>query len=310
MGSGTLFALPQLNMDRNLHRLVAALSGVIAATLILNWAGAASFNSSVVADQAAERGVPILLYHRFGPVAADGMTVTTAVFESHLRFLRDNGYTVIPLRTVVDWVRGKGPPPPPRSVVITVDDAHRTVMTEMLPLVLRYRVPVTLFVYPSAISNASYAMTWEQLRQLRQTGWFDIQSHTFWHPNFKAEKRRLAPDAYARLVEAQLLKPKVILKNRLGVDADLLAWPFGIHDPELMEYAARAGYVAAFTIERGRAKPADNPMDLPRYLLSNSDRGTAFALIVGGGLPDMSSNRAAATNNGQGATPVSSGSSR
>jgi len=45
------------------------------------------------------------------------MTITTAVFESHLRFLRDNGYTVIPLRTLVDWVRGKGPAPPPRSAV-------------------------------------------------------------------------------------------------------------------------------------------------------------------------------------------------
>jgi peptidoglycan/xylan/chitin deacetylase (PgdA/CDA1 family) len=283
---------------------------VIAVTLIAGLAGAANSNRSVDQTQTAERGVPILLYHRFGPVLADSMTITTAVFEAHLRFLRDHGYTVVPLRTVVDWVRGKGPPPPPRSVVITVDDAHRSVATEMLPLVLRYRVPVTLFVYPSAISNASYAMTWEQLRQLQETGLFDIQSHTFWHPNFKVEKRRLAPEAYARLVQTQLLKPRAILKNRLGVDTDMLAWPFGIHDPELMESAARAGYVAAFTIERARAQPGENPLDLPRYLLSNADRGTAFALIVDGGLPDMRSNRAATTRNGQGAMPVSSGSSR
>jgi peptidoglycan/xylan/chitin deacetylase (PgdA/CDA1 family) len=200
-----------------------------------------------------ERGVAILLYHRFGPTVADSMTITTAVFESHLRFLRDNGYTVIPLRALVDWVRGTGPPPPPRSVAITVDDAHRTVFTDMLPLVIRYRVPVTLFVYPSAISNASYAMTWEQLRQLHQTGLFDIQSHTFWHPNFKVEKRRLTPDAYAKLVNTQLLKARAAIKQHLGVDVDMLAWPFGIHDQELIDHAVRAGYVAAFTIERGRA---------------------------------------------------------
>jgi peptidoglycan/xylan/chitin deacetylase (PgdA/CDA1 family) len=121
---------------------------------------AAPSNAPVAAQETAERGVPILLYHRFGPVAADRMTIATGVFESHLRFLRDNGYTVIPLRTLVDWLRGQAPASPPRSVVITADDAHRTVATEMAPLVVRYHVPVTLFVYASAISNASYAMTW------------------------------------------------------------------------------------------------------------------------------------------------------
>jgi Polysaccharide deacetylase len=50
---------------------------------------------------------------------------------------------------------------------------------------------VTLFVYPSAVSNAAYALTWEQLRELQATGLVDIQSHTYWHPNFREEKRRL-----------------------------------------------------------------------------------------------------------------------
>ena len=47
--------------------------------------------------------VPILLYHRFGPTVADGMTMKTSVFEEHLKYLRDNGYKVIPLRQLVDW---------------------------------------------------------------------------------------------------------------------------------------------------------------------------------------------------------------
>src|SRR5512143_1369016 len=92
--------------------------------------------------------VPILLYHRFGPVAADSMTVTTTLFESHLRYLRDNGYQVVPLRDVVDHFLGKRGAPPPRSVAITVDDGHISVYREMFPLVKRYRVPAALFIYP------------------------------------------------------------------------------------------------------------------------------------------------------------------
>ena len=133
--------------------------------------------------------VPILLYHRFGPTVADGMTVTTPVFEEHLKYLRANGYKVIPLRQLTDWYQKKGPAPAPKSVVIVEDDAHKSVYSDMYPLAKKYNVPVTIFIYPSAVSNAKYAMTWEQLRELKKSGLFDFQSHTYWHPNFKQETK-------------------------------------------------------------------------------------------------------------------------
>jgi hypothetical protein len=41
--------------------------------------------------------VPILLYHRLGPVSPEEMTVTTPVFEAQLRLIQERGYKVIPL---------------------------------------------------------------------------------------------------------------------------------------------------------------------------------------------------------------------
>lgn len=229
---------------------------------------------------AADFSVPILLYHRFGPTVADSMTITTPVFESHLKYLKDNGYTVIPLRQVVDYYLKKGSAPAPKSVVIVADDAHKSVYTDMLPLMKRYRMPVTLFTYPSAISNASYAMTWEQLREVKATGLFDIQSHTYWHPNFKKEKNKLTPAEYEKLVISQLVKSKSKLEKELGGTIDLLAWPFGIYDDDLLQHASSAGYVATFTIEAHPAGPADAVMKLPRFLLSNAIQGNSFARIV------------------------------
>ncbi len=228
-----------------------------------------------------EVSVPVLVYHRFGPSVADGMTVTTAVFESQLKWLKDNQYTVIPLRTLVNYLRGEGPPPPPKSVVITADDAHKTVYTEMLPLVRKYGIPVTLFIYPSAISNASYAMTWEQLKEVQQTGLFDLQSHTFWHPNFKREKKKLKPAEYQKLVDSQLQKSKAVLEKRLST-VDLLAWPFGIYDDYLENEASKAGYVAAFSIDRRHARKSEKIMALPRYLMVNGDGTKNFAAIITG----------------------------
>lgn len=250
------------------------------------------FSSALYGGEAVERGgelnrvqVPILLYHRFGPVVADGMTVTTPVFESHLKYLKGNGYTVIPLRQLVDYFFRKGPPPPRRSVVIVADDGHKTVYSDMFPLVRRYRIPVTLFIYPSAISNASYAMTWDQLRELKKTGLFDIQSHTYWHPNFKKDRKRMTTSDYEKSVDMQLRKSKERLERELSVKVDMLAWPFGIYDDELMSKARTYGYIAAFTIERHHANAQDNSMALPRYIVVDADRGKLFESLLRGDAP-------------------------
>jgi peptidoglycan/xylan/chitin deacetylase (PgdA/CDA1 family) len=226
--------------------------------------------------------VDILLYHRFGPVVADSMTVTTPVFESQLKYLRDNRYTVIPLRQLVDYYLRKGPQPPRRSVVIVADDGHKSVFTDMFPLVKKYRIPVTLFIYPSAISHASYAMTWEQLRELKKSGLFDFQSHSYWHPNFKKEKKRLSPAEYEKFVDMQLKKSKEKIERELNVKVTMLSWPFGIYDDYLIRKATSAGYVAAFSIERRHTSIFDDIMALPRYIMVDTDRGKAFERLLDG----------------------------
>jgi peptidoglycan/xylan/chitin deacetylase (PgdA/CDA1 family) len=226
--------------------------------------------------------VPILLYHRLGPTVADGMTITTRVFESQMKYLRDNGFTVIPLRRLIDRYRGRDGDLPRKAVVIVADDAHSSVYGEMLPIVRLYRYPVTIFAYPSAISNAKYAMTWGQLRELKRSGLFDVQSHSYWHPNFISERKKRKPADFDRFVMFQLRKSKLWLESELGGTVDLLAWPFGLYDDNLIRKGAEAGYVAAFTIEPRHCTEGDDMMKLPRYLLKNADSGRAFARLLEG----------------------------
>lgn len=238
------------------------------------------FFSIALAQAQGSVHVPILLYHRFGPVAIDSMTVTTTLFESQLKYLKDNRYEVIPLRELVDYYLGKRQAPPPRSVVISVDDGHISVYREMFPLVRKYHIPVTLFIYPSAISNAPYAMTWAQLKEIKEAGLFDFQSHTFWHPNFKKDKKRLTPAEYENFVTMQLRKSKEKLEKELNVRVDMLGWPFGIYDDDLIHKAKEAGYIATFTMERHSAGNHDNVMALPRYLMTNGETGRRLATIL------------------------------
>ena len=237
-------------------------------------------SSAFGSDQIRNVRVPILVYHRFDPATSGLTTITTRDFESHLSYLAENGYRVIRLREVVDFLLGHAPAPEPRSVVITVDDGHESVYTELFPLVKKARIPVTLFIYPSAISHASYALTWDQLRELRASGLFDVQSHTYWHPNFNLERRRLDPRKYQEFVASQLAQSKATLERMLGCWVDLLAWPFGIYDDQLIQMAAHSGYVAAFTIERRAVRQSDSIMALPRFLIEDSMDKRAFGRML------------------------------
>jgi len=224
--------------------------------------------------------IPILCYHRFGSKVSDSTIVKTSVFAEQLKWLKANGYTVIPLEQAVKYLKGEVKIIPNKPVVITVDDGHKSVYSDMAPLVKEYRIPVTLFIYVSAISNAKYAMTWKQLKELESTTFFRVESNTYWHPNFKKEKKKLSSDAYLKFVDKQLGSAKRKLEEKMGHEVKYLAWPFGIYDDELEVRAMHSGYTAALTIERRHASSSDPIMALPRYMIVSQYNIKIFKKIV------------------------------
>jgi len=244
------------------------------------------------------RGIPVLAYHRFDPVTAGSTTVTTATFESQMAWLDEHHYRVVPLAAVVAAMRSgstkgtegtegaegtkgtRGTAPEQALIAITVDDGHRSVYTVLFPLVQKHRIPVTLFIYPSAISNAAYSLTWEQLREMKASGLVDIQSHTYWHPDFRKEKAHRTTEDYAAFVMTQLVRSRQTLDQKLGTKIDLLAWPYGILDPELEAAAARSGYTAAFAYAGGVARPGGDLLAIPRIPVANFHRGAGFSALL------------------------------
>lgn len=208
----------------------------------------------------------ILAYHRFGPDADSSMSTTTAVFARQMAALRAAGYHIVPLADLVDTLRRRQSPGR-RLVALTIDDGHHTVYTELLPVLRAMALPATLFIYPSAISHARYALTWEQLRSLATSPAIEIGAHTYWHPDFRQERLRLPPADYARFAANQLSRPRIVLRKELGVEARFLAWPYGIHDDQLARLAQDSGYAAAFALGNRNATAADPLYALPRHMV-------------------------------------------
>lgn len=226
--------------------------------------------------------IPILCYHNFNPTKPGSMNLTPKKFESQIQWLEDNGFHIIPLKEAVAYLEGERATLPSKSIVITIDDGWESAYTYLAPIVKKHKIPVTLFIYPQTISSGKNAMTWEQLKELQAVGLFDIQSHTYSHPNFKQEKKRFSSPAYDKFVKNELVKAKQILEEKMGKEITLLAWPFGIYNEYLEQQAKEAGYKMAFTIDAKPDNKSYRPMAQPRYMIIDAQSMNTFMSIANG----------------------------
>lgn len=236
------------------------------------------FSYPVFADAKVE--IPILCYHNFSPTTPGSMNMTPKKFESQMKWIKDNGYNIIPLSEAVAYLQGKKASIPPKAVVVTVDDGWKSAYTYMLPIINKYKIPVTLFIYPQTISHGKNAMTWEDLKELKKNPNFEIQAHTYSHPNFKQEKKHLSAAAYDKFVTNELVTSKKILDEKLGTNVTLLAWPFGIYNEYLEAQAKKAGYAMAFTIAALPADKSFRAMAQPRFMIIDGLSDKTFMGIV------------------------------
>ena len=82
----------------------------------------------------------ILLYHEIG----------TKEFKRHIKYLKKY-CNVIPLSLLSDTIRNKGSLPK-NSVIITFDDGKKS-LYQLLPLIKKHAVPVTIYISPGIIEK-------------------------------------------------------------------------------------------------------------------------------------------------------------
>lgn len=236
----------------------------------------------LLAFAADKVNIPILCYHNLNPTKPGSMNMTPAKFESQIKWLKDNGFTIIPLKDAVAYLQGKTDSLPHKAIVVTADDGWESVYQYMLPIVQKYQIPVTLFIYPGTISEGKNALTWNQLKELQQTGYFDIQGHTYTHPNFKHAKKEMSPEKFAKYVQHELAGSKKELEDKMNIKVAYLAWPFGIYNDYLEKAAAEAGYDMAFTIDYRVANKQFKPMAQPRFMIIDALSEKTFRQIANG----------------------------
>jgi len=212
--------------------------------------------------------IPVVMYHHVSPVAC-GLTVTPALFEEHIRYLKRDGWRSLSGDEFLEIIQ-EGEVPF-RCVLLTFDDGFADNYVYAYPILKKYGMKAVLFIATSfiedvkikrehfkplphnetrklALTERRYEVmcTWSELREMQESGVFDIQSHSHSHetPAYIKEKR------YSEL-KKDLLMSKERIEERLSKDVLHLGWPKGYYDEEGIKIATDLGFRAIYTTERG-----------------------------------------------------------
>jgi peptidoglycan/xylan/chitin deacetylase (PgdA/CDA1 family) len=243
--------------------------------------GLASHQAQAGQVAAGQPPIPVLTYHRFDPVAAKASTIVTdPVFTAQMQYLATHHIAVVKLRDALAALHGG--PAVGNAVVLTADDGWRSVYTDMFPVIRRLNLPVTLFINPPMIGAGAAFLTWPMIEEMVKSGLVDVQPHTMSHPNFNTERARRDPAGYAAFIEHEIAGARAPITQHLNLPADLLAWPFGIHDAQLEAAAQKAGFAAAYALGSSAVTSGSPDFALPRYQIYDTDRDARFAWLAAG----------------------------
>jgi peptidoglycan/xylan/chitin deacetylase (PgdA/CDA1 family) len=192
--------------------------------------------------------VPILCYHRFGPVSGK-MNLTPANFAAQLEYLARNDYRVIRLSDFVEFLEGKRSLPR-RAVVITIDDGYVSAYQTAFPLLKRHGFPATVFVYTDFIGSRD-ALTWAQMHEMVASGLIDVQAHSKTHSNLTLRRPGESDERYRERLDWEIRLPRQMVQQRLPVRVAHFAYPYGDTSDIVVQRLAKAEYRSAVTVNPG-----------------------------------------------------------
>ena len=204
----------------------------------------------------------VLMYHHFADWERDA-TITAARFASHLEMLGREGFNVVALNQITDFLGGRGNLPP-NAVAITMDDGYESVYTLAYPLLKERGWPATVFMIVADVGTKNTVwlpkLDWEQIKEMGANG-ITFYSHTYNShyytqdsqgqslPALVARRAGETEDVYLARVFHDLGQAQEKLVEHLGREVDHFSPPYGKTNEQVLELARRVGHKYVWTIE-------------------------------------------------------------
>ena len=230
--------------------------------------------------------VPIIMYHSIlkDPARSNKYTITPAVLEEDLKYIKANGYETITISDLISYVYADKPLPP-KPIILTFDDGHYNNYGYLYPLLEKYDMKAVISIVGSytdkfsetneANLNYSY-LRWKDINELISSGRVEFQNHTYnlhdnTHGRIGAKKKKgESDDEYKKILEEDINKLQNEFKENTGYVPTCFTYPFGGISNSSLDIIKELGFKGSLSCEEGINKITKNPNSL--YLLKRYNR--------------------------------------
>ncbi len=212
-----------------------------------------------------EKTVPVLLYHEVADYSDVDPTLFTTLnrFRQHMIALSGAGYSTITLDDYYDHITN-GKPLPQKPIIITFDDGYLGNYLYAFPVLKALGMKATIFVITDSVENENVTyqhFSWEQAREMVDSGLISIQSHTKSHQDLSTLELRHAL--------AEMVCSRNAIERNLGTECRYLAFPYGSYTDYVQRLAKLAGYRMTMKVtDKGVNRPSEGNVPLTRLTVS------------------------------------------
>ena len=246
-----------------------SLAAVLAALFVI--IGIASASDSPREDKAL---LPIVMYHEINYTKLGKDIISPWDFESDLKYLRDEGYTAITMRELIDYYEG-GASLPPKPIIISFDDGYLSNYNYVLPLLEKYDSKIVFSIIVKETENFTETpnykldfahVTWPQISEMVASGRVEIQNHTYnLHRITKslygsAQKNGESFSDYEQRLEEDLSKAQNEIFRMTGMTPTTFTYPYGKFNDNTDSILKNMGFKATLSCIYGiNVITPDNP---------------------------------------------------
>lgn len=182
--------------------------------------------------------IPVLMYHDFQEditLEQESAVVHPQLFEEQIQMLLQCEYTPITFYDLYLYSIGEGGLPL-KPVIITADDGYLSNYETAFPILKKYNIPATYFITTQYIGTTTMYphFTWENAKEMEESGLIDIQSHT--HSHLLMSKLSKDEVLYQALISFGLIEQK--LGER---DVKVLSYPQFYNNKKTRKLLEEAG---------------------------------------------------------------------
>lgn len=190
--------------------------------------------------------LPIIMYHHILPKENKLLgryALSVEKFEQDLIYIKEQGFNTVTSKQVIDYVENDTPLPS-NPIMITFDDGYESFYKYAYPLLKKHYMNAIVSII--GVESDRYSsenlkkginyshLSWEQIRELSNSGFIEIQNHTYdLHKNDTSKRKGCSIkkgenlEEYKKLLYNDLNKTQQKITEITGITPTIFTYPFG-----------------------------------------------------------------------------------